>query len=233
MANFYLKFNSEDDSIDFNNAVSIYDLGEILKSLFSAISAKKKDNIVLSQVTDNCYQVGFATTNKFLEKRVEDLGQEIIEKRDLELSPSKLKFKKAVAKPMKEKWYLEILNSDKQPVVTLPYGFEEKSIEYYFSNKSYEGFITEIGDKELNPSNLHIYISGEKNFKIFIEQDQHDELAKYYRRAKVRVKVRLKKSLTSERILSAKLISFKAKADKNFPYNIDEIDLSELNFIYE
>ncbi len=233
MASFYLKYNSNDDSIDYSNAVSIDDLGEILKAMYSAISAKKNDNIALTQVSDNCYMVGFETNNKQLEKRFESLGNEILEKNDLELSKKKLRFKNAVSKSLKSNWYLELLNSDKNPVVTLPYGFNDSVVDHYYSSKNIEGVITEIGDKDLNPSNLHIYISGNTSFKIFISLEQHDELARFYRRSKVRLKVRLKKSLQSNRILSAKLISFKPKLEKDFPYSLDGVDLSNFNFLYE
>ena len=233
MHSFYLKFNSKNKNIDFNNAVSIDDLAEILKSLYSAISANKNDNIVLSQVTDNCYQCGFTTLNKVLEEKFIDLNKDILEKNNVELANDKLRYKKSIAKVIKPDWYLEVLNSGGVPVLTIPYGFSERTVDYYYSNKSFEGYITLIGDKELNPKHLHIYLSDNKNFKIFINPLQHDELATYYRKSKIRVKVRLKKSLDSDRILSAELISYRPKAELNFPYNLDKIDLSGLNFVFE
>jgi len=233
MPSFYLKFNSKEKDIDFSNALSIDDLAEVLKSLYSAISASKSDNIVLSQVTDNCYQCGFSTSNKMLEERFIETNKEVLERSDIELSSNKVRYKKAIAKAIKHDWFLEILNSDGIPVVTIPYGFNERTVDSYYSNKSFEGYVTLIGDKELNPKNLHIYLSENKNFKIFINTKQHEELAKYYRKSKIRVKVRLKKSLNSNRVLSAELINYRPKSELNFPYNLDEVDLSELNFIYE
>ena len=233
MPSFYLKFNSLDKDIDFRNAISIDDLAEILKSLYSAISASKNDNIILSQVTDNCYQCGFNTTNEVLEKRFIETNQEVLEKSDLELASNKIRYKKAIAKAIKHDWFLEILNSEGIPVVTIPHGFNERTVDSYYSNKSFEGYVTLIGDKELNPKNLHIYLSENKNLKIFISTEQHEQLAKYYRKSKIRVKVRLKKSLNSNRILSAELIKYRPKSKLDFPYNLDEVDLSELNFIYE
>ena len=233
MHSFYLKFNSEKKNIDYGNAISIDDFAEILKSLYSAISATKNDKIVLSQITDNCYQCGFSTPNEALHQRFEEVNKEILEKSNVELTNNKVRYKKAIAKAIRKDWYLEVLNSSGNTVVTIPYGFNEKSVDFYHTNKSYEGFITLIGDKELNPKNLHIYLSDNKNFKIFINTEQHEELAAYYRKSKIRAKVRLKKSLSSDRILSAELVSYREKSKLKFPYNLDEVDLSGLNFVFE
>ncbi|MFG6685221.1 hypothetical protein ACGK9U_01460 [Mariniflexile sp. HNIBRBA6329] len=233
MHSFYLKFDSKEKNIDFTNAVSIDDLAEILKSLYSAISANKTDNIVLSQITDNCYKCGFTTPNEVLEERFIDLNKDILEKNNVELTNEKLRYKKSIVKVIKPDWYLEILNSAGISVLTIPHGFSERTVDYYYSNKSFEGYITLIGDKELNPKHLHIYLSDTKNFKIFINPLQHEELATYYRKSKIRAKVRLKKSLDSDRILSAELISYRQKSELKFPYNLNEIDLSGLNFVFE
>lgn len=233
MHSFYLKFNSKIKDIDFGNAISIDDFAELLKSLYTAISATKNDNIVLSQITDNCYQCGFSTPNKLLQERFVDINKEILEKDNVELTNSKVRYKKAIAKAIKKDWYLEVLNSEGRAVLTIPYGFNERTVESYYTNKSCEGYITLIGDKELNPKNLHIYLSDNKSFKIFISKEQHEQLATHYRKSKIRAKVRLRKSLFSERVLSAQLVSYRAKSDLNFPYNLDEIDLSGLNFVFE
>ncbi len=230
MNNFYLKFNSEHEDVDFNNAVSIDGLAELLKSLYTAIYASKKDNVVLSQVTDNCYQLGFKTSNDVLELRCIEANNDILEKSDRELSPGVLRYKKAVDKVIKENWYLEILNSEGVPVVKIPHGFSQKSVDHYYSNKSFVGYITLIGDRELDPKSLHIYLSEHKNIKIFISENQHKELTSYYRKNKIRAKVKLKKSLSSNRVMSAKLLSFKVKSTLNFPENLDQMDLSDLNF---
>jgi hypothetical protein len=233
MPRFYLKYNSDDSKIDFGNAISINDLGDILKSLFSVIDATKSDNVVLSTITDNCYEIGFDTSNIYLEKRVEFHSKDILEKNTAELTNKQLRFKKALSKPMKESWYLEILNSDKKSIIVLPYGFDKNSVDAYYSNKTIEGFITLIGDRQLEPKNLHIYISGNDNFKIFITPEQHEDLAKHYRNEKLRFKIRLKKSLLSNRILSASLVNFRTKSSKKFPYNLDDLDVSSLNFKFD
>ena len=101
---------------------------------------------------------------------------------------------------------------------------KEKVVEHYYSNKSIEGLITEIGDKVLDPKSLHIYLSGYNDFKIFLDIDQHNQLEQYYKKQRVRLKVRLKKSMTSQKILSARLLNYKVKSKLDFPFNLQEID---------
>lgn len=233
MENFYLKFNSDNKNIDFGNAISIDDFAEILKSLYSAISAKKSDNIILSQITDNCYQCGFSTSNKIITQRFTDVNSQILEKSNIELTNSQVRYKKSIAKVLKQDWYMEVLNASGDVIVKIPYGFNEKTVDFYYTNKSYEGFITLIGDKHLDPKHLHIYLSDSEDFKIFITEEQHKELANFYRKKKIKVKVRLKKSLHSNRVLSAILVNYRAKSEFDFPQNLDNVDLSDINFVFE
>lgn len=231
VAKFSLKFDSDHGDIDFSNAISIDELGELLRSLYAAIDASKNDKVILSTVVDNCYELGIVTANPAIETRVEKLAKNICEKSDLELTQRESRFKASIVKSLKQGWFLEILNADGIPVVTLPYGFNEKVVETYNSIKNIEGFICEIGNKELDAKSLHIYLS-DYDFKIFLDIDQHDSLMKFYRKAKIRAKVNLKKSLTTDKILSASLIDFKHKNEFNFPYNLNDIDFSDINFVH-
>ncbi|MES2411651.1 MAG: hypothetical protein V4535_09445 [Bacteroidota bacterium] len=232
MATFSLKFDSDHGDVDFSNAISIDDLGELLKSLYLAIDASKSDKIILTTVVDNCYELGISTINPVIEPKVEKLTKSIFEKSDLELNQKESRFKSSVVKALKPGWFLDILNADGVKVITLPYGFNEKTIETYNSIKNIEGFITEIGNKELDAKSLHIYLSENADFKIFVNIEQHDELMKFYRKAKIRAKVNLKKSLSTDKILSANLIGFKHKNEFNFPYNLNDIDFSDINFVH-
>lgn len=233
MKKFSIKFDSEIEEVDFSNAISIDELGELLKSIYSLLSAKKNDKVILSNIVDNCYQLDISTINPILENRFINAGKNVLEKSDIELNNKELRFKKSIASSLKVGWYMDILNAEGVKVITVPYGFNEKLIDTYYTIKNIEGYITEIGDKDINAKGLHIYLSDHTDFKIFITVEQHDELMSFYRKVKIRAKVQIKKSLSSDKILSAKLITFKSKSHSNFPLNLDDIDLSELNFIHE
>lgn len=232
MPAFSLKFDSDHGDVDFSNAISIDDLGELLKSLYSAIGASKGDKIILSAVVDNCYELDFQTKNPVIPGKVQKLGIDIAEKSELELTAKESRFKSCVAKSLKPNWFMDILNEDGVSVVRLPYGFNERSVDIYYSTKNIEGFITEIGDKDLNAKGLHIYISGHTDFRVFLSIEQHDELMRYYRNQQIRAKVRLKKSLQTNKILSATLIRYKPKSVFNFPYNLNDIDFSDITFVH-
>lgn len=231
MANFSLKFDSNHGDVDFSNAISIDELGELLKSLYSAIGATKSDRIILSTVVDNCYELGISTLNTTIPSRAITLAQNIREKSDLELKPKESAFKTAIAKSLKPDWFLEVLNEKGIPVVSIPYGFSEKTIETYNSIKSIEGVVTEIGNKELGASSLHIYMSDNIDYKIFINLEQNNALAGFYRNGIIRAKLNLKKSLITDKVLSARLIGFSPKSESNFIDSLNELDFSDINFI--
>lgn len=233
MTKFSLKFDSKIDDIGFSNAISIDELGDLLKAVFGVINAKKSDKVIMTNVVDNCYQIDINTTNNLFEARIINAGKSALEKSDFELNKNELRLKNSIAKSLKTGWYMEILNNKGISEVTVPYGFNEKTIEIYHSFKNLEGFITEIGDKNLEAKGLHIYLSDYSDFKIFINSEQHNELKKYYRTQVVKIKVQLNKSLSTNKILSAKLISFKPKDEKNFPDNLENFDLSDINIFYE
>ena len=161
------------------------------------------------------------------------MGKSINEKSNAELNSKEIRFKNSIAKTLKPGWFMDILNQDGIPVVSLQYGFNEKAVETYSSIKNIEGFITEIGDRELEAKGLHIYLSEALDYKVFITIEQHNEIAKFYRKAKIRAKVILKKSLSTNKVLSAKLLTYKQKNEFNFPYNLNDIDFTDINFIHE
>lgn len=233
MYKFSLKFNSELEELGFDNGIPMNQLGDLISSLYSVVEAKKGDKVVLSDIKDNCYEIEAMTVNPMIEERLIHSSHSIYEKSNSELTTKELRFKKNLARVLKVGWYVDILNNEGNSVYKIPYGFNEKTIDNYYSNKSIEGVITEIGDKDLNPKNLHIYISDNTEFKIFINSEQHDELKRYYRDQRVRVKLRLKKSLESDKVLSAELISYKPKSKIDFPFNLNDVDLSKLRFLNE
>lgn len=233
MYKFSLKFNSELDELGFENGIPMNQLGQLITSLYSVVQAKKEDKLILSAIKDNCYEVEAMTINPAIEDRFIFSNKSICEKSNAELSSKELRYKNNLSKVLKVGWYVEILNHEGISQFKIPYGFNEKVVEHYYSNKSIEGVITEIGDKDLDPKNLHIYLSGNTDYKIFINNEQHDELKSYYRNQKIRVKLKLKKSLQSNKILSAQLLSYKPKSQINFPFNLDRIDFTNLNLLNE
>jgi len=104
-----------------------------------------------------------------------------------------------------------------------------KPVVSYYSNKSYEGYITIVRQQKSNPNDFYVYLSRKK---IVVSEKQYKELSKLYKEGhkmcKIRAKLRLKKSLFSQRILSAKLISYRVKSVLTFPYSLHKANLLTL-----
>lgn len=104
-----------------------------------------------------------------------------------------------------------------------------KPVVSYYANKSYEGYITIVKQQKSNPNDFYVCLS---NNKILVSEKQYKELCMIYKKGcKIRAKLRLEKSLLSQRILSAKLVSYRVKSVLNFPYNLHKANLSILKEI--
>ena len=104
----------------------------------------------------------------------------------------------------------------------------------YYTNKSCEGYIM-IVKQQKNSNDFYVYLSNNKiplSEKILVSEKQYKELSMLYKKGrKIRAKLRLEKSLFSQRILSAKLIKYRVKSVLSFPYNLHKVNLSILKEI--
>jgi hypothetical protein len=223
--NFSLKIDDENNSLSETNGLSVKQLGQLLLDLDRALELNGKD-CTLSNISGNCYQVGYSTPNEFIYNNY-------IQSMDI-ISRSKYDDLPANLKPIK-KTLNNILGNNRY-AIAYDMNFKEVAkitsteiinnrLEYY-TNKIIKGLIIQIGNKNID-KNANIVvreIDTELLHTIPVTSDQENALKGYYKYTDglLSFDIKIKKDLSNNKSIPISLTSYKLKSNKKINKSITD-----------
>ncbi len=128
------------------------------------------------------------------------------------------------------RYYLTAYDNEEQEIATIKEFKRTLDIEYYYTQKTIYGILSELGGKSITTPNKHILIDGFSH-RVYLDKEQDLELKQFYGTDKLRVKIRLKRSSVDSHIIRAEMISFLKIGDGMLHENIEKegyVDLAIL-----
>lgn len=224
---FSIQIDDEKHSLTAERGISIQKLAEFLTALYEAIDLGEGSNCTLSRVRGNCYALDFNTQSESQYGRFKVVHKNLQEISPSSLNPSERKYQKTLNKLLGNNYYLRAYDMDKNVIATLKDFGEDKEIKYYYSQKIIYGIVSEIGGRKVDSHNKHIIIDG-LGYRINISKEEDLQLKQYYRTHKLRLKVKLKKSLKNSKIISADLMTFSEVSGGKLTENLKKEGFIEL-----
>lgn len=109
-------------------------------------------------------------------------------------------------------------------------GGKEKNIEFYYTNKTVYGIVSELGGRNIDASKKHIRIDG-INYAINIPKDIDMKLKEFYGTIKLKLKIKQRRSFKNNKVVNAELIDFKLIGKNSISENLKETGYLDFELI--
>lgn len=226
---FALNINDDNNSLSPEDGLPFGDLGLLASSLSEAINSKENEKCTLYKIENHGYTPHFITSSKITYQNFIEVHRSIYEKDVNSLTKEEVKYANTLKKVLKKGKYIEALDKDLNPVTKIYSNDIEKGVEAFNSITTITGIISEIGSQKLDDTS-HIYLHG-VGYKIYISPQQDAELSQYYKGAFLELKVNQRRSIKTGRIVSARLLKSKVKADLSFTESLKSLTAEDLSFL--
>lgn len=203
---FSLTINDPSRSMNPENGVSICELGTLFCDMYAATDPGDKSKCILYGVSNHGYTPNFVTDSNLRYERFIDVHKNIRERGINDLTDKEAKYAKTLKRILKDGLFLEPHDKDDNLITTIYPSEIQETVKGYYTVSSIFGTISEMGSPSLEKG-THIYLH-KTDYKIFTNKEQDVALRAFYRSGKLRLKVRLKKSLDTNRIINGTLIAF-------------------------
>lgn len=203
---FSLTINDPEHSMSPENGVPMCDLGALLCDMFAATDPGDKSKCIMYGVSNHGYTPELITDSNLRYERYVDIHQRIHERGIEDLNNLEAKYARTLKRILKNRLFLEPYDKDQKLITTIHPSEIKNTVNGYYNLTTVYGTISEMGSPSLDKS-THIYLH-ETNYKIFTTKEQDSALRPNYRIGRLRLKLRQKRSLDTDRVISATLIAF-------------------------
>lgn len=229
-AKFHITIDDKKGSLNKENGISIDKIGDLLKGLYTAIDDGKKIKCSLSNVSGNCYRLDFTSKNIDHETNFIELHQNIKEL-NFDQLPNKLKdYARVLSGILNNEYCLIVFNSQKKQITTIKEINYRKKIESYYTYNTIYGYLSQVGDKTVSSTVKNISIDGYSR-QIKVKDGEDIQLNPHYRKQKLRVRVKEKRTVNSDRVISAELIEFDVVNSGSLSQNLKKTANVKLNIL--
>jgi hypothetical protein len=211
---FTLRFDDDQHSLTRFNGLPAQRVGELLLSLSEALSLGKNQSLVLSEISGNCYAIELTTADITVHESMKVIHKKISENDFKGLNVPQRKYAQTLKIIIGEKLNMKAYDRDAAFEVSV------KKIEmpqiplYYYEIGTIYGIITSIGSNSLE-GKTHIKINQE-NYETEITSPQEQALLSEYKKNRLRLSVRKKINVETEKIVSAELLDFEVLNNQTF-----------------
>jgi hypothetical protein len=226
---FALNIGDETGQLSPDNGIKLSELGQLSLDLDNAINAKDGHKCTLFKIENHGYTPHFKTESKLTYQNFIEVHKNVYEKGYANLSKTEKKYATTLKRILTTDRYIEALDQNLQPITRIFPKEIEKSVESFNSITTIVGIISEIGSPKLDDTS-HVYLHG-IGYKIYISTLQDVELKKYYKDAVLELKVNQKRSIQSGRIISARLIRAKVKANISLTESLKSLTEEDLSLL--
>jgi hypothetical protein len=209
--------------------VDITELGALIQKLKEAIDPSDGSLCSLYKVENTGYTPFFLTDSKRQYENFISVHQNISEKQFEDLRQREIKYAKTLKDILHGGRYLEACRMRSKPIATIYAGDINKPADSYNMITNVVGIVSEMGSPDFK-RRTHVFLDG-YDYKIYTTNEQDEILKQYYRKQLVTIKIKQKKSIKSDRVISANLISISPKTPGNFVENIKTLSTDDLSFL--
>lgn len=227
---FSIQFDDEAHSLSSSKGISMKYLWELLRDLYKSIEVEDEATLTLSGVRGNCYALDFTTEEKQYEDNFIRVHRNIQELADIDLSPEEKDYAHTLGKVLGRKYLLRAYDNEHNKIATIKDLNREKGVSRYYVYKTIYGIVSELGGKNLYAEKKHIKIHGIP-YNINISKDLDLKLRDYYGTKKLRIKIRAKLSLETNRIISADLVDFTEVSKNTLIQNLKDVGYIDFEMI--
>jgi len=211
---FTLRFDDEQHSLTRYDGLPANVVGELLVSLSSALNIGKNQMLVLSEIRGNCYALDFTTKTLTIHENLKVIHKYISENNYKGLNFEQRKYAQTLKTIMGGRLYLKAYDKDKEFQVTVEKIELPQNPTYYFEVGTVYGIITAIGGNTLE-GKAHIKINQEE-YNIEITPKQEQALLNEYKKSRLRLSVKKKINVETDKIASAELLEFEVLGEQSF-----------------
>ncbi|WP_396163664.1 hypothetical protein, partial [Flavobacterium sp.] len=147
--NFSLKIDDENNSLSETNGLSVKQLGQLLLDLDRALELNGKD-CTLSNISGNCYQVGYSTPNEFIYNNYIQSMDIISRSKYDDLPPNLKPIKKTLNNILGNNRYAIAYDMNFKEVAKITSTEIINNRLEYYTNKIIKGLIIQIGNKNID-----------------------------------------------------------------------------------
>lgn len=225
---FSIQIDDENHTLSSEKGISMQYLSELLRDLYKAIDMDNGDNCTLSNVRGNCYALDFVSEKENHYERFKIVHKNIERLNLIDLNQSERKYADTLKKVLGGRYYLNAFDSDKKIVASIKGLGELKELKCYYTQKTVYGILSEIGGKTINTENKHVRLDG-VNYQISISKDDDLSLKEYYRTRKLKIKIKQKRSIKDNSVISAEMLGFEPVGEKSLSENLKETGFIDFN----
>ena len=211
---FTLQFDDEQHSLTRFNGLPAQRVGELLVSLSEALNIGKSQMLVLSEIRGNCYALDLTTESLIVHENLKVIHKNISENNYKGLNSAQRKYAQTLKTIIGSRLQMKAYDKDKGYQITVEEIKLPQTPAYYFELGTAYGIITAIGGNTLD-GKAHIRIDQEEYNIEITPQHEHD-LLNEYKKSRLRLTIKKKISVETDKIFSAELLEFEALSEQSF-----------------
>lgn len=231
MIKFSIKIDDENHTLTEENGIPINEIAPLLASLFNAIDTGSGAKLTLGQVRGNCYALDFYSTDEGYLTNFTIVHKNIQEVPLDELQPEQQRYASSLKSVLGDKYFLTAYDNNNEELATIANIEAASTVQFYYTADTIYGVVSELGSgNNLSAKRKHICVDGFTN-RISISKDQDTDLKKYYGSHKLRLEIRLKRSITDGRIVGCELEEFVILSENNLMDNLKNEEYIDFELI--
>ncbi len=211
---FTLRFDDEQHSLTRFKGLPAQRVGELLVSLSEALNIGKSQMLVLSEIRGNCYALNLTTESLTVHENLKVIHKNISENNYKGLNSVQRKYAQTLKTIMGGQLQMKAYDKDKDFQITVEEIKLPQTPVHYFEIGTAYGIITAIGGNTLD-GKAHIRINQEE-YNIEITPRQEQDLLSEYKKSRLRLSVKKKISVETDKTMSAELLDFEVLSEQSF-----------------
>lgn len=227
MYKFSLTINDKKKTLKPRHGLDISELGPLIDDLKKAIG-DDSERCTLSKITNHGYTPNFETESEKQFNNFIEVHRNIYEKPLEELRTKERKYAQTLKSVLHNNRTIQAY-AEKKPIVKISSKEIDRIVETYQVVTEIFGVVAEMGSPGIK-KRTHVFVDG-YDFKIYTTHEQDNDLKKYYRQLPITFKVRQKRSIQSDKVISAMLLTFSPKTEGKLVRNIEGLGSDDLSFL--
>jgi hypothetical protein len=229
MFKFSFTVNDKQNSISPKKGIDIEEFGALIQDLKKAINPNDGSFCTMYKISNTGYTPNFLTDSKQQYENFISVHQNIYERPLEDLRPKEMRYAKTLKEILHKDRFIESFGNRSKPIVKIQSYEINKSVDSYSSITNIFGIVAEMGSPDFN-KRTHIFLNGH-DYKIYTTSEQDSVLKEFYRTRPIELKIKQKKSIKSNRVISATLVNIIPKTAGNLMDNIKLLSEDDLSFL--
>ena len=224
---FSLKIDNAQHSITPESGVSADVIAKLIRDLYGATEIEEESDMTLFAINNTGYTPKFVTNSDRRYDQFVKVHKNIVERGIEDLRWEEAKYAKTIKRLLKGGLFLEPYDENNKKITTVYPNQIKERVQGYFSTTTITGIVSQLGPKSLD-KDPYIFLD-RYDYKIFVSKEQAFQLREYIRENRLAFKIRQKRSIKHNKVVSAALLSFRPMSNHSLIENLASLD--DLDFL--